>query len=70
MRFAALSTSYKIITSEPASRTMSRNALITGGNSGIGLELARAARGDRIIIASRDRAHPWTRDSYDPVRSP
>ncbi len=35
---------------------MSRNVLITGGNSGIGKEMARAlaANGDRIIIASTD----------------
>jgi NAD(P)-dependent dehydrogenase (short-subunit alcohol dehydrogenase family) len=35
---------------------MSRNILITGGNSGIGLEMARAltGQGDRVIIASRD----------------
>lgn len=37
---------------------MSRNILITGGNSGIGLEMARAlaGQGDRVIIASRDQA--------------
>lgn len=36
---------------------MGRNVLITGGNSGIGLEMARAmaAEGDRVIIASRDQ---------------
>lgn len=35
---------------------MSKNVLITGGNSGIGLEMARAlaAGGDRVIIASSD----------------
>ena len=37
---------------------MTRNVLITGGNGGIGLEMARslAARGDRVIIAARDTA--------------
>lgn len=37
---------------------MARNILITGGNSGIGLEmaLAFAGRGDRVLIASRDSA--------------
>lgn len=35
---------------------MSRNVFISGGNSGIGKEMARAlaADGDRVIIASRD----------------
>lgn len=35
---------------------MGRNVLITGGNSGIGLEMAQslAAMGDRVIIAARD----------------
>ncbi|WP_353249077.1 SDR family NAD(P)-dependent oxidoreductase [Salinisphaera sp. T31B1] len=35
---------------------MSRNILITGGNSGIGLEMARtlAGQGERVVIASRD----------------
>ena len=37
---------------------MGRNILITGGNSGIGLEMARAlaAAGDRVVIAARDTA--------------
>jgi len=37
---------------------MSRNVLITGGNSGIGYEaaLALAGTGDRVIIAARDQA--------------
>jgi NAD(P)-dependent dehydrogenase (short-subunit alcohol dehydrogenase family) len=35
---------------------MARNILITGGNSGIGLEMARAlaGAGDRVVIAARD----------------
>ncbi|MES1262845.1 MAG: SDR family NAD(P)-dependent oxidoreductase, partial [Peristeroidobacter soli] len=35
---------------------MSRNVLITGGNSGIGLEMARslAGQGHHVIIAARD----------------
>ncbi|MDB5985410.1 MAG: family NAD(P)-dependent oxidoreductase [Nevskia sp.] len=37
---------------------MARNVLITGGNSGIGLEMARelAGRGDRVLIVARDQA--------------
>lgn len=37
---------------------MSDGAIIVGGTQGLGLELARkmAARGDRVIIAGRDRA--------------
>lgn len=37
---------------------MSRNVLITGGNDGIGYEMARAlaAAGERVLIASRDLA--------------